>query len=263
MNESIQLLDKLPISNRLIKKAHEILLKTGRGENKSPGEFRKNQNWIGGSNLNNAMYITPHNEYLEDLMADLELFINEENNIPHLIKIAMMHYQFEVIHPFLDGNGRVGRLLITLYLVDKGLLNKPALYLSDYLEKFRSEYYMRLTKTRVEDDIVQWIKFFLRGIIKTAQITKNNFVEIIKLKEKLEEEAKKFGSRSEKIDNVINEFYERPIMTIKDIVETTGVPDSTSRKLVKDMIESGILKEITGYGRNKKYVLYRYLNIFE
>ncbi len=136
MKSAIVMLEKLPLSNRLIRETHEILLRTGRGENKTPGEFRKSQNWIGGKNLSDAKFIPPHNRYLNDLMGDLEEFINTKNdNVPHLIKLALIHYQFETIHPFLDGNGRVGRLLITLYLIDNKILTKPALYLSDYFEK--------------------------------------------------------------------------------------------------------------------------------
>jgi Fic family protein len=176
MNKAIKLLEELPISNRLIRETHRILMKTVRGENKSPGDFRKSQNWIGGQNLSNAKYIPPHEKYVEELMSDLEKFINNfQSNIPHLVKIAMIHYQFETIHPFLDGNGRVGRLLTTLYLVGNRILSKPALYLSDYLERNREEYYSKLTETREKNDIIPWINFFLKGVISTAENTKNTF----------------------------------------------------------------------------------------
>lgn len=263
MNESIKLLEELPISNRLIRETHRILLKTGRGENKTPGDFRKSQNWIGGQNLSNAKYIPPHEKYLEELMNDLEKFINNfENNIPHLVKIAMLHYQFETIHPFLDGNGRVGRLLTTLYLVGNKILSKPALYLSDYLERNREEYYSRLTETREKNDIIQWIKFFLKGVISTAENTKNTFFKIIELQREMNRLITQFGSRADKISIVINKFYENPIMSIKDLVENTGIPDKTMRNLITLIEEKGIIEELTGHERNKLYVFDKYLKLF-
>lgn len=263
MNEAIKLLEKLPISNRLIRETHKILLKTGRGENKTPGEFRRSQNWIGGKDLSNAKYIPPHEKYLDELMSDLEKFINNfENNISHLVKIAMVHYQFETIHPFLDGNGRVGRLLTTLYLVGNKILNKPALYLSDYLEKNREEYYMRLTETREKNDIIQWIKFFLKGVILTAENTKYTFLKIIELQGEMHKIIAQFGSRIDKINMIINKFYENPIMSIKDLVENTGIPDKTMRNLISIMEEKNIIKELTGHERNKLYVFEKYLKLF-
>lgn len=263
MNEAIKLLEELPISNRLIRETHRILLKTGRGENKTPGDFRKSQNWIGGQNLSNAKYIPPHEKYLEELMSDLEKFINNfENNIPHLVKIAMIHYQFETIHPFLDGNGRVGRLLTTLYLVGNKILSKPALYLSDYLERNREEYYSRLTETREKNDIIQWIKFFLKGVISTAENTKNTFFKIIELQTEMNRLITQFGSRADKISIVINKFYENPIMSIKDLVENTGIPDKTMRNLITLIEEKGIIEELTGHERNKLYVFDKYLKLF-
>lgn len=263
MNEAIKLLEELPISNRLIRETHRILLKTGRGENKTPGEFRRSQNWIGGENLSNAKYIPPHEKYLNELMSDLEKFINNfENNIPHLVKIAMVHYQFETIHPFLDGNGRVGRLLTTLYLVGNKILNKPALYLSDYLEKNREEYYRRLTETRERNDIIQWIKFFLKGVILTSENTKNTFLKIIELQGEMNKIISQFGSRADKISLIINKFYENPIMSIKDLVENTDIPDKTMRNLISIMEGKNIIKELTGHERNKLYVFEKYLKLF-
>lgn len=263
MNEAIKLLDDLPISNRLIRATHKILLQTGRGDNKTPGDFRKSQNWIGGQNLSNAKYIPPHEKYLEELMSDLEKFINNfENNIPHLVKIAMIHYQFETIHPFLDGNGRVGRLLTTLYLVGNKILSKPALYLSDYLESNREEYYSRLTETRENNDIIQWIKFFLKGVISTAENTKNTFLRIIELQTEMNRLITQFGIRADKINIIVNNFYENPIMSIKDLVENTGIPDKTMRNLIALIEEKGIIEELTGHERNKLYVFDKYLKLF-
>ncbi|MCD4817407.1 MAG: Fic family protein [Candidatus Cloacimonetes bacterium] len=262
MNSAITMLEKLPLSNRLIRETHKILLKTGRGENKTPGEFRKSQNWIGGRNILDAKFVPPHNRHLNDLMSDLEKFINDKkDNVPHLIKLALIHYQFETIHPFLDGNGRVGRLLITLYLIDNEILTKPALYLSDYLEKNRAKYYQYLTDAR-NNNILQWIKFFLKGVITTSENTKLTFIKIIELQKEMMEKSHTLGSRSEKIIRIVNKFYENPILSVKELVKITGIPDKTMRSLINVMIEKDIIKEMTGYGRNKLFVFDKYLKLF-
>lgn len=263
IKETIKLLDTYPITiNTIIRKAHKILLSTGRGERKSPGEIRTSQNWIGGSSPSDAFFVPPHEKYLAELIRDLDEFINENETLPNLVKVAIIHYQFETLHPFLDGNGRVGRLLITLYLVSKGIITKPSLYLSHYLEKNRVEYYGLLTKIREENDIFSWIKFFLEGVIATGKDTVNSFIGIIQIQKELEEVIRSFGSRAEKVNKIINAFYDSPISNVKEIVEKTEITDKTVRNILKDLEDKKIIREITKAGRNRFYVLHKYLELF-
>ena len=263
MNSAIKELETLPISNRLIKNIHAILLNSVRGEAKQPGEFRKSQNWIGGASLTTAYFIPPHQNVVNELMSDLEKFLhNEEIFVPHLIKIAIAHYQFETIHPFLDGNGRIGRLLITLYLVSNGLLKKPSLYLSDFIERNKSVYYESLTRVRTDNDLIHWIKFFLEAVIVTANSGVKTFQDILRLKQEMDAIVVGFGKKAHNASKLLDYLYQRPIISISDIIEPLEVSKPTANSLVKEFEEKGILKEITGYERNKLFAFDRYLSIY-
>ena len=263
MNYAVKELENLPISNRLIKKIHEILLDSVRGEAKQPGEFRKSQNWIGGASLATAYFIPPHYNEVSELMSDLEMFLhNEEIFVPHLIKIAIAHYQFETIHPFLDGNGRIGRLMITLYLVGNGLLKKPSLYLSDFIEKNKSAYYEALTLVRTNHDLAHWIKFFLEAVINTANSGIKTFQDILSLKQEMDALAIGFGKKAHNASKLIEYLYQKPIISISDIIVPLEMSKPTANSLVKEFELKGILKEVTGYQRNKLFVFERYLDIY-
>lgn len=264
MNIAIEELKTLPLSNRLIKNAHKILLSSGRGERKNPGEFRQSQNWIGGASLADAVFIPPAHTELSDLMSDLEFFLhNFESKVPHLVKIAIAHYQFETIHPFLDGNGRIGRLLITLYLVSSGILDKPLLYLSDFFEKNKTLYYDNLTFVRTKNDLGQWIKFFLTGIIQTAENVVTTLKKITDLKETIEKERiLHLGKRSKPAIKFLHQLFKKPVVTVKDVQTMTDLSPKAANDLVKAFVEQKILVETTGYQRNRVFVFDEYVKMF-
>lgn len=263
MNTALKELDSLPLSTRLIRNVHAILLDSVRGEVKQPGEFRKSQNWIGGASINTAFFIPPHHSKVAELMSDLEIFIhNDQVQVPHLIKIAIIHYQFETIHPFLDGNGRIGRLMITLYLVSNGLLRKPSLYLSDFIERNKSTYYEMLTFVREKNDLRGWIKFFLEAVISTAQNGVQTFQNILALKQEMDALMLTFGKKAHNASKLLEYLYQRPIISVSDIVEPLGITKQTANLLVKEFEAKGVLHEITGYQRNKLFVFERYLSIY-
>ncbi|NPU93592.1 MAG: Fic family protein [Gammaproteobacteria bacterium] len=263
INEAIAELERLPLSNRLLKHTHAILMQGVRGENKTPGEFRISQNWIGGSGLNDAAFVPPHQDLVPELMGDLELFWhNDSIHVPELIRIALSHYQFETIHPFLDGNGRIGRLLITLYLVNKGLLRKPSLYLSDFFERNRGSYYDALTRVRESNDMVHWVKFFLSAVIETANKGKLTFQAILTLRHELDGLVPGYGKRAENAQALINRLYNRPAITANDTAALLDVSHQAASALLKKMVEDGVLHEVTGYQRNRVFIFSRYLRLF-
>ncbi len=263
MEWAIPQLEKLPFSSRLIRETHRILLQGVRGEKKQPGEFRMSQNWIGGATINDAVFIPPVHTSVPELMGDIEKFIhNEEVFIPELLKIGLVHYQFETIHPFLDGNGRVGRLMIPLYLVSKGILQKPVLYLSDFFEKNRRFYYNNLTTVRDKNDLGQWYKFFLVGVIETAKNGIITFDKIMQLQKQIDADIQTLGSRSVKAKIVIDYLYKRPVITADKISEIVSISMPSSYKLISDLEKLNVLKEITGGQRSRVYAFDNYIKLF-
>jgi len=264
LNASIELLQDLPLSSKLIRKAHSILLQGVRGKHKIPGQFRTSQNWIGGASISDAIYIPPPQAEIQRLMGDLEKFSNNRDYpLPDLLKIAVIHYQFETIHPFLDGNGRVGRLLITLYLVEKGILKKPVLYLSDFFERNRSLYYENLMRVRTNDDIKQWFKFFLVGIIETAKASIETFVHIMNLQKETEYKLQRLGSRANNARAVVNHLYNHPLINAQKVSEVADVSLPSAYKIIVDLQKLKILEEVSGAKRGKHYRFQEYVDLFK
>ena len=263
LNYGIKRLKELPMSLRLIKEIHRSLLEETRGAHRNPGEFRKSQNWIGphGASLNEAIFVPPPPEIVIPAMGELEKFFHKKTDIPPLVKIALIHAQFETIHPFLDGNGRIGRLLITFYLFWEEILSKPLLYLSFYLKKNRAEYYDLLMKVRLKGAWEDWIKFFLKGISETSEEAGKTAREVIQLKEELITKLYKNSISSVYGVKLIDLLFQTPLMSVKEVSEKLNISKEAANELVKKFEKIGILKEITGKQRYKKYSFKGYIDI--
>jgi Fic family protein len=263
MNGAIEALGKLPLSNRLLRSTHETLMQGVRGEHKLPGEFRNSQNWIGGSSLADAAFVPPHHSEVPELMKDLEAFWhNDSIAVPHLIRAALSHYQFETIHPFLDGNGRVGRLLIPLYFISKGLLAKPSLYLSDFFERHRGSYYDSLTAVRQSNDIIQWVRFFLTGVAETSNKGRDTFQNILALRTITESQILSLGKRAPNARKALDLLYRKSATSANMLSKSLGVSKPVAHALIRDFERLGILREITGFERNRVFVFASYLELF-
>ncbi|NQW40344.1 MAG: Fic family protein [Cryomorphaceae bacterium] len=263
MNQAIAKLKQLPISSRLIRDTHAILLQGVRGRHKLPGEFRSSQNWIGGASISDAKFIPPHPGEIGRLMSDWETFCHDQTYfVPDLIKVALLHYQFETIHPFLDGNGRIGRLLITLYLVERGLLKRPVLYLSDFFERNRTLYYDNLGAVSNKGDLKQWLKFFLVGVLETSRASINTFDNILKLQAEVDAKLQTLGSRTANALKIVEYLYTKPIINAAKVVDVTQVTSPTAYTLLHELENLGILHEVSGAKRKRVYVFKDYLSLF-
>lgn len=265
INHAIARLAELPLSNRLLRETHAILLRGVRGEHKRPGEFRASQNWIGVS-LKNAAFVPPHHELVPELMADVEQLLHDQTiKVPPLIRIAIAHYEFETIHPFLDGNGRLGRLMISLYLASEKLLVRPALYLSDYLERNKTAYVDHLMAVRQGNHMREWLIFFLHGIEETARNSATVFKEILLLKERIEREVLPHFStrRQAAVHTLMRHLYRRPIVDVKQAARIIDSTTNTASALVNDLVAHGVLQEMTGQRRNRLFVFRDYFALFE
>jgi len=264
LNHSISRLNDLPICMRLLQDAHKILLSGVRGEHKQPGEIRTSQNWIGGTSIRTAAFIPPHQDDLPTVLKDLEYFWHNRGiNMPHLVRMAISHYQFETIHPFNDGNGRVGRMLMTLHLMELGILKKPTLYLSDFFERNKGEYYDALTFVRTRDDLDQWILFFLSAVVETAKKGKDTLEKIVQLRERYDQQIMGLGKRTRLAHQLLLLLFSNPAITVADAAKQLGVAVSAANTLVNELEKRKILREVTGFSRNRVFVLQEYLNFFK
>ena len=262
MNYGLKRLKKLPLSSRLIKEIHKILLHGVRGKLKLPGEFRRSQNWIGGPSIRTAVFVPPPHVEMESLMSNLEKYLNDVSPASVLLKTGIMHVQFETIHPFLDGNGRVGRLLMTFYLCQKKLLKRPLLYLSDYFNLHRQVYYDKLNAAREKDDLEGWLKFYLEGVVETSKQALDTAKKIIKMRERHKDIVIGMGRVVDRSNILLNELFKSPMVRIKDVEKITGLSNPNAIVLVDKFERAGLLKEITGHRRNRIYIYDEYVKLF-
>jgi Fic family protein len=263
MEEGIRLLDRLPISTRLICEMHKILMQGVREDHTTPGELRRSQNWIGppGYTLNEATFVPPPVNEMNQSLSDWEKFVNSETQLPVLIQVALMHYQFEAIYPFIDGNGRIGRLLIILFLCQKGCLTQPLLYLSEFFDRYRDEYYRQLLSVSQKGNIKEWVKFFLRGVITQSNDALRNAKDILDYYEKYQQIIKTAKHVPESVYKIIDEIFVVPIVSVYGLSKKLGVQYNSVKNGVLRLIKLGILKEVSGKRRNKIFVAPDVINL--
>jgi Fic family protein len=265
MNLGLSLLDELPVSIRLIREVHQRLLENVRGQKQNPGQLRTSQNWIGpaGCQIRDATFVPPSTAGMIDALSDWEKFLHESDNLPLLVKLGLAHAQFETIHPFLDGNGRVGRLLITLLLIEKKVLLKPVLYLSYYFKQNRQEYYDLLQRTRDVGDWESWIKFFVKGVDEVSRQATQTARDIVELRERHRMSiVDNFGQVAGNGLRVLEHLFKNPIISVNLIKDLTGVTFAAANQLMHRFEEIGVLHEITGQARNRRYEYSDYINLF-
>lgn len=263
MNYGLKRLRELPLSLRLIKEINQKILENVRGQHKTPGEFRTSQNWIGGPTIETATFVPPPTHEILSLMGNLETYMYDKMPMPVLLKTGLIHAQFETIHPFLDGNGRTGRLITTFYLCQQGVLHKPLLYLSEYFKKNRQTYYDRLNRYRVNDDIEGWLEFFLQGIIETSQKAVETSRKIISLRENSIQKIATLGKSTENGIKVLNSLFHTPLVRVKDVEGILSIKNPNALTIVSKLEKLGILKEITGNQRNRIFSFSEYIKLFE
>lgn len=264
LNYGLQRLDTLPLSLRLIREIHGFLLQGVRGANRHPGEFRTSQNWIGhqGANIETARFVPPSPRDMNIALSNLKSFIHTEMALPVLIKVGLVHAQFETIHPFLDGNGRMGRLLITFILCCEEVLHKPLLYLSHFFKVNRQEYYARLQNIRDKGDWELWLKFFLRGVSEVAQEATSTARNIVQLRERHREIITTNISSAGNAYRLLEYLYDRPIITVKGAAKVTGLSYANANNLISDFVKNGLLHQMDTYKRNRRFVYSEYLSLF-
>jgi Fic family protein len=265
MNHGLRRLPDLPVSIRLIREIHGVLMEGMRGGNLTPGELRRSQNWIGpaGSTINTATFVPPPPDMLLDTLGALESFLHANDDVPPLIRIALAHVQFETIHPFLDGNGRVGRLLITFLLTERAILHKPVLYLSHYFKQHRQQYYDLLNGVRNEGGWEAWIRFFLTGVVQVSAEAAETARRILELREQHRSAiTERLGRGAANGHKVLESLYERPIVTVTDVQKRTGTTYAAANMLVRKLVEIGVLAEMTGFTRNRRFRYDPYVRLF-
>jgi Fic family protein len=264
MNYGLERLTSLPLSLRLIREIHGELMKGVRGHHLEPGEFRRTQNWIGpsGSTLKNASFVPPPPDVMQAALGDLEHFLHNDD-LPPLVHAGLAHAQFETIHPFLDGNGRVGRLLITFLLCERKVLSKPLLYLSIYLKKHRAQYYDRLQAVRIDGDWEGWTGFFLRGVLEVANEAHETARRIVALRQEHQQMLQRDGKGSAMLGRALDALFASPIITPSALAKRLDISYPTANGVIAKLEELAMLREVTGYRRNRRFAYKPYLDLFD